>query len=489
MDNINLNKPETDLGYVADDRAGVVIFPFVADFVQRYGAGGEFMILNQRPDEGEAYAVPASQISVDDTSIRWTLSAYDTAIAGDGLCQLCYVFSDDDGAKMSRKFVTRIHSSLIDAGETPEPTAAWIEVLGELVLRAEAAAASAEAATVHQPIIGANGNWFVWDQQSGQYVDSMTSARPEFVIVVGALPEVGQTGIIYLLANGGGAAGNLYDEYIWLPSSLSYEKIGSTAIDLSGVVRYDQSQTLTSAEKLRATDNINAVTKERTDGQSSVTVLQNVTESTDPSDPVRSAHTSIRAKNYSGNAELMIGAYSDPLAGYEYKRVKISRNGNPLAVFGDLDEDGYAQFQVDPSGNVNVNEGDLSVGQGNLSVGQGNITTGFGEIEAQNGAVKGGSFIDNNVNKNIVPVAKTVTIPAASWSALSSADPYDYSVTVTPSWLSDAEHIRLCNDAPVLFAEHGFAIASADSSSMTIYSIGAPTAAVTLTFVVSEVMR
>ena len=42
---------------------------------------------------------------------------------------------------------------------------------------AEYWAGVAGAATVHQPTIGQNGNWFVWDQQTGQYVDTTLPAR------------------------------------------------------------------------------------------------------------------------------------------------------------------------------------------------------------------------------------------------------------------------------------------------------------------------
>ena len=48
--------------------------------------------------------------------------------------------------------------------------------------------------------------------------------------VVQTLPTTGRTGTIYLVSNGG-AAPNTYDEYIYYNSS--WEKIGSTAVDLS----------------------------------------------------------------------------------------------------------------------------------------------------------------------------------------------------------------------------------------------------------------
>ena len=50
--------------------------------------------------------------------------------------------------------------------------------------------------------------------------------------VVQALPATGENGVIYLLSNGGSSP-NIYDEYIWLSASSSFEKIGTTDVDLS----------------------------------------------------------------------------------------------------------------------------------------------------------------------------------------------------------------------------------------------------------------
>lgn len=49
--------------------------------------------------------------------------------------------------------------------------------------------------------------------------------------VVESLPASGSTGKIYLISNSGSGT-NIYDEYIWVNSA--WEKIGTTAVDLSG---------------------------------------------------------------------------------------------------------------------------------------------------------------------------------------------------------------------------------------------------------------
>ena len=63
------------------------------------------------------------------------------------------------------------------------------------------------------------------------------------------LPATGEKGVIYLVPNSG-ASPNSYDEYIWLDGDPtgSFEKIGTTDIDLSGYVQSSEMHALTNAE-------------------------------------------------------------------------------------------------------------------------------------------------------------------------------------------------------------------------------------------------
>ena len=51
--------------------------------------------------------------------------------------------------------------------------------------------------------------------------------------VVDSLPSVGENNIIYLILNESQGYQNIYNEYIWLPESESYEQIGTTETNLS----------------------------------------------------------------------------------------------------------------------------------------------------------------------------------------------------------------------------------------------------------------
>ena len=63
--------------------------------------------------------------------------------------------------------------------------------------------------------------------------------------VVQTLPQSGTKGVIYLMSNSGSGQ-NVYDEYIWVNSA--FEKIGTTAVDLSGYVQASEMHALTNAE-------------------------------------------------------------------------------------------------------------------------------------------------------------------------------------------------------------------------------------------------
>lgn len=63
--------------------------------------------------------------------------------------------------------------------------------------------------------------------------------------VVQSLPQTGAAGTIYLVSNGGSGQ-NVYDEYIYVNNA--FEKIGTTAIDLSGYVQFSDLVAITNAE-------------------------------------------------------------------------------------------------------------------------------------------------------------------------------------------------------------------------------------------------
>ena len=65
--------------------------------------------------------------------------------------------------------------------------------------------------------------------------------------IVQELPATGEKGVIYLVANSGSGT-NIYDEYIWVTSTSSYEKIGTTDVDLSGYWSKSELVSITNVE-------------------------------------------------------------------------------------------------------------------------------------------------------------------------------------------------------------------------------------------------
>ena len=64
---------------------------------------------------------------------------------------------------------------------------------------------------------------------------------------VSSLPSTGATGVIYLVAHKHGTQ-DIYDEYIWMADSRTFEKIGTTDIDLSGYVKTTDLTAITTDE-------------------------------------------------------------------------------------------------------------------------------------------------------------------------------------------------------------------------------------------------
>lgn len=72
-------------------------------------------------------------------------------------------------------------------------------------------------------------------------VGNITSIKYE---KVNSLPATGKNGVIYLVAHSHGTQ-DIYDEYIWLSETKTFEKIGNTDIDLSAYVKKSELTAIT----------------------------------------------------------------------------------------------------------------------------------------------------------------------------------------------------------------------------------------------------
>lgn len=100
-----------------------------------------------------------------------------------------------------------------------------------------------QSATSVESIITAKGYQTQSQVQSliNSAVGNITSIKYE---KVNSLPTTGSNGVIYLVAHSHGTQ-DIYDEYIWLAETKTYEKIGNTDIDLSAYVKKSELTAIT----------------------------------------------------------------------------------------------------------------------------------------------------------------------------------------------------------------------------------------------------
>lgn len=79
-------------------------------------------------------------------------------------------------------------------------------------------------------------------------VDNKISAIKTISIeVVSSLPSTGASNVIYLVPKAG-TTGDVHDEYVWVASISKFEKIGNTAVDLTGYWQKSELTECTDAE-------------------------------------------------------------------------------------------------------------------------------------------------------------------------------------------------------------------------------------------------
>lgn len=155
------------IGKQGENLARIVYFDEPSTWEKDFGEG-RCELLHQRNGDSAPYPVKLEMV---DGRYCWKITAADTAIVGDGKCELRYIVNDV--VIKSKIWTTTVLEALGDASEeAPEPQKAWVDQVLE-------AADKVEDAVVHCPIIGENGNWLVYDFNVGGYVDTGISASGE----------------------------------------------------------------------------------------------------------------------------------------------------------------------------------------------------------------------------------------------------------------------------------------------------------------------
>lgn len=163
------------LGRVGDNGAVRMCFP--KHFVDTdLPSGGSYALVYRNPQGGTYPRV----ITEDAENVYWTVLDEDTQYEGPGEVELRYMYGADN-AYNSEVWESYVRHSLFEPGDAPPEYQSWLD-------EAARNAANAQEAVRHYPRVDdETGNWFVWDADAGEWVDTEIHAQgPAGVSVVGA---------------------------------------------------------------------------------------------------------------------------------------------------------------------------------------------------------------------------------------------------------------------------------------------------------------
>lgn len=138
---------------------------------------------------------------------------------------------------------------------------------------------------------------------------------------------------------------------------------------------------------------------------------------------------------------------------------------------------------VSGKGAIAIGNSSSASTQGEFNIGTSNTEYGYNNTNYRliSGVHDGQNAHDAATVGQAVGTTESYTIASASWTALSASSPYTYSATVTATYTIGNNTIaELINDNAVAFSNYGFSIGSISGQNVTIYSIGQPSASVTL---------
>lgn len=199
------------LGKRGEQNATQVEFD-LSSFIRDFGEGVPGLTV-RRPGDSKEYA---ANLERRGNTAVWTIGAEWTATDGQGRCELSWFVGEDTIAKDTRSWHTAVTESMGAGGGSPTaPEMAYLAKIQQAGTRAEQAAEEVNAAgkemlelargfdgavvqvkkdiettaeqhkqelagfAVHPPMIGANGNWWLWDGK--EYADSGTPSQGSVV--------------------------------------------------------------------------------------------------------------------------------------------------------------------------------------------------------------------------------------------------------------------------------------------------------------------
>ena len=165
----DLKKARLSIGYEGENEHTQVRIDCADVFAEYPNAVATMTI---QPPTGAAYP---KTVETDGDTVVWNVTASDLAANGYGEIQL--TFTENNVIVKSVVSSFNVTRSIIGSGTAPDPVADWIEDANEKLAAVEEATQDAEDAAEHQPRIGSDGYWEVWDAETGAYVATSTHAQ------------------------------------------------------------------------------------------------------------------------------------------------------------------------------------------------------------------------------------------------------------------------------------------------------------------------
>ena len=124
----------TTIGIQGENKARVIAFD-VSDILAEF-PGASFTLIHQRSGDSSAYPVGSTELH--GTTLLWTVTSADTAIAGSSYCEL--IATVDDVVKKTVIYSLRVAGTLDNSATPPDPWESWVQDVVDAADRADAAA-------------------------------------------------------------------------------------------------------------------------------------------------------------------------------------------------------------------------------------------------------------------------------------------------------------------------------------------------------------
>ena len=174
------NIPAITIGVINTNKQNAIKFDIRA-WVNRFPDNMIYGIWITRPGETKAQSYPV-MTDVIDGIMYWHVSFADTEKQGRGYASVRAVEPDAENGIYAKAFDVPIivaDSGVGDGTDVPIIEVPWAVEVMQAKEAAISAAEQAQEAVSHYPYIGVNGNWYVWDAEAEEFVDTGHPAQGE----------------------------------------------------------------------------------------------------------------------------------------------------------------------------------------------------------------------------------------------------------------------------------------------------------------------